>query len=481
VPLTASSGDHYLLAPVFSPDSWVELKKRRPRPVLSCGETAIAKTSRLGTQFFAHKVLCDVGHKGESPQHLRLKTAIVRAAAELGWHARAEIRAPDGSWIADVLVEKGGRRVAFEVQIASQDLDRYRERQARYARDGVECFWLTSRSNTDHLAGVPALRVDPNADELVVAHRSRVAETFPLEGFVEAVLDGALRWAPAAPASVTGAIRWGVHACDSCRLPSVVWDVEATAVATCADCSRRRPTQPIYGGHAPKAAAARLGLVAPAATWHGRDPGVPSRFSCGHCRAGLRQTDLGWLMNGMASVTSTAPIPVEFSNEGHWCTSGFDLRRPADVVLWLRDERLAAPTPSPGSPLTAHDLLRDAADRQRVRLERAEEAKKVRADAERREAATALRLRQFEASLPVVDPASRGMPPLAGPKASSDHERTAAIDAYVLAQPHQAYTTDELLPLFPRFTERCTCRDCDSIKKTYLGRERQELFPRLPR
>jgi len=114
---------------MFSPGDWADLKEHRPRPVLGCGKTAVVKTSQLGTQFFAHKSdPCDPVHKGETKEHLRVKAAVVEAAAALGWKARAEVRAPDGSWIADVLVEKAGRQVAFEVQISSQDAERYLER-----------------------------------------------------------------------------------------------------------------------------------------------------------------------------------------------------------------------------------------------------------------------------------------------------------------------------------------------------------------
>ncbi|MFJ2355614.1 hypothetical protein [Frigoribacterium sp. NPDC087798] len=127
------------------------------------------------------------------------------------------------------------------------------------------------------------------------------------------------------------------------------------------------------------------------------------------------------------------------------------------------------------------ELFREAVDRRNVRLKLAEESAKFRAAAAEREAEKVARQREFEASLPVVDPALRGMPPLVRPKARSDHERTAAIDAYVMAQPYQAFTTDALLPLFPRFTERCFCLECDAIKKTYQALERQELFPRVPR
>jgi hypothetical protein len=97
VPLTAFLGDRSLLAPMFSPGDWADLKEHRPRPVLSCGETAVVKTSELGTQFFAHKGLAHPEHEGETTEHLRVKAAVVEAAAALGWTASTEVRAPDGS------------------------------------------------------------------------------------------------------------------------------------------------------------------------------------------------------------------------------------------------------------------------------------------------------------------------------------------------------------------------------------------------
>lgn len=129
--MTAFLGDESLLASILSSGNWLDLKECRPRPVLSCGETAVVKTSPLGTQFVAHKGTAHLGHKGETQEHLRVKAAVVEVAAALGWTVRAEVRAPDGSWIADVLVEKNSRKIAFEVQISPQDAERYLERQVR--------------------------------------------------------------------------------------------------------------------------------------------------------------------------------------------------------------------------------------------------------------------------------------------------------------------------------------------------------------
>lgn len=76
MPLRARLGDIMLDATDTSLD-WNSLKGRKPRPVLICGIEAVAKASHLGTQFFAdlHRD-DDFEHKGESPEHLRIKGAL---------------------------------------------------------------------------------------------------------------------------------------------------------------------------------------------------------------------------------------------------------------------------------------------------------------------------------------------------------------------------------------------------------------------
>jgi len=50
-------------------------------------------------------------------------------------------------WKADTLFEFDGRRIAVELQRSYQTVDEYVSRQERYARYGVECYWLTRRAN----------------------------------------------------------------------------------------------------------------------------------------------------------------------------------------------------------------------------------------------------------------------------------------------------------------------------------------------
>lgn len=476
MPLTAFLGDRSLLAPMLSPGAWADLKEHRPRPVLSCGETAIVKTSQLGTQFFAHKVLCEPGHKGETKEHLRVKAAVVEAAAALGWTARAEVRAPDGSWIADVLVEKAGRQVAFEVQISSQDAERYRERQARYERDDIECFWLTARASTEHLPGVPLLRVDPRADELAVSVRSRASAEVPLARFLHAVLEGPLRWSPTPPATVTGTIRWGMHICDACETRSIVWDVDPCRMISCDRCAWWASGAELAPGAAPSTAAARLQATEPLAIWRDRLPGVPSTFGCPRCAAEIAPTELWWLYRHRASdscASRTVVLDVTPA-ESHWCAPRKGLYGTHDVVEHLAGRKNSRRRFTPEEVGDLGGLRRDAAQLYALRAREAQAAaeKREREEVFRRQRAEQLRL--FEAAQPVASPEQFGLPPLTSPKPTTPHERTAAIEAYVTA--HPGLDTDDVRRLFPRFTATCGCHNCAEILATYRDDERRILF-----
>jgi hypothetical protein len=81
----------------------------------------------------------------ESRQHLELKQLAAQAAEKDGWNARFEVSEtnPSGKrWIADVLLEKDGRRVAIEAQWSAQSSFDFRKRQAPYREAGIETIWL---------------------------------------------------------------------------------------------------------------------------------------------------------------------------------------------------------------------------------------------------------------------------------------------------------------------------------------------------
>ncbi len=127
------------------------IRRKQSTLVLACSKPGHPKTSRLGTRFFAHNPgsgACGE-HPGETPQLLLAKTIIIEAATAAGWSADPEVRG-DG-WIADVLAERDGHKIAVEVQWSAQTRDEYVSRQERYAGTGVRCAWFTR-----HAGSVPA-------------------------------------------------------------------------------------------------------------------------------------------------------------------------------------------------------------------------------------------------------------------------------------------------------------------------------------
>lgn len=129
---------------------WIALKENKESvfEMTCCGNRAILKTSKLGTQFFAHKVKpkhtnCSTG--GESAEHIHIKYLVMKELDRNGWAVEVEKRGatPSGEeWIADIYAEKGKAKIAIEVQWSPQTFIETRRRQEKYAQSGVRCAWL---------------------------------------------------------------------------------------------------------------------------------------------------------------------------------------------------------------------------------------------------------------------------------------------------------------------------------------------------
>jgi len=142
----------------FSRDEWDALKSTYQQAGLimkCCGAPAVPKTSRLGTQFFAHKNSeCGEGH--ESLEHILCKQLVVKGARSAGWKALPEEAGKDiegNKWISDVLCSKGQRKVAFEIQLANQTFSEYKRRTAVYHKSKVRCLWLVRRTESLAILG----------------------------------------------------------------------------------------------------------------------------------------------------------------------------------------------------------------------------------------------------------------------------------------------------------------------------------------
>ena len=145
---------------------WARVHRVRPRVTLTCPECGYgvhARVSMRGLRHFAH----DPGHRdecelsNESIEHHLLKLELATAVREAGWHAELEVRAPDGSWRADVLASTsdGQRRWAWEAQLSPITDDELRERTARYAAQDIAVCWVSPRDFVPWIDVVPAVCV----------------------------------------------------------------------------------------------------------------------------------------------------------------------------------------------------------------------------------------------------------------------------------------------------------------------------------
>ena len=134
----------------------------------------------------------------ETRQHAELKRLAAAAGERLGWSARLEAPAvtPSGRrWVADVLLEKDGRRVAVEAQWSSQPADRYLERQRRYAEAGVEVVWLHRAERLEPSAAVVEGRVSEAPGGGYHVHlKGHPGQRLSVAAFVAAALEGSLRF-----------------------------------------------------------------------------------------------------------------------------------------------------------------------------------------------------------------------------------------------------------------------------------------------
>jgi hypothetical protein len=119
---------------------WNALKADYPTLGLTascCTGPVVPCTSPRGWCFFRHVPGRSCGQR-ESAEHI--------VAEQLGLEVATEARGPDNRWRADVLARHlaKGWRVAVEIQRSRCPLSTIKDRQDRYAADGVRGAWLVS-------------------------------------------------------------------------------------------------------------------------------------------------------------------------------------------------------------------------------------------------------------------------------------------------------------------------------------------------
>lgn len=111
------------------------------------GTPAVPRRTKAVSAHFAHKAGFTGTTKPETIHHVRAKQIIRDVARAAGWEVEIEARHPDGDWVADVLISREERRIAFEVQWSTQTIKEYERRTGRYAADGIETVWLANARN----------------------------------------------------------------------------------------------------------------------------------------------------------------------------------------------------------------------------------------------------------------------------------------------------------------------------------------------
>ena len=195
MPLTAVHAHAGLLdvtlGDLGAPVRWESLHRAQPPAPLTCRACSApmsAKMSKLGQRFFAHRAGgsdCPTGR--ETIAHRLLKVELASAVRAAGWHAELEV--PGRGWRADVLATRpdGGRRFAWEAQLASIRAVDLQLRTSTMAADDVEVCWVTDK-DVPWLTQVPSIRIT-EAQPTVLGPSDPVRSTWD-------VVDGTARFTP---------------------------------------------------------------------------------------------------------------------------------------------------------------------------------------------------------------------------------------------------------------------------------------------
>jgi len=147
IPLSAIINGERVIGPDLSDSEWSELKAQHRKGLTitmpCCGMSGHARMSKCGLKHFYHAQRSgECGGEPESLDHLRLKNQIYQICKAEGWDAQPEYQSPAGDWRADVYATRGERSVVFEVQLSKISQEELQERERKYARDGIESYWL---------------------------------------------------------------------------------------------------------------------------------------------------------------------------------------------------------------------------------------------------------------------------------------------------------------------------------------------------
>ena len=167
MPLTALGPDGVIDATTCLPEQWAGIHRIGSRSDLRCRTCAAPMTAKIsvrGLRFFAHlPEASPCAGRGETAEHRRLKVVLAEAIKAAGWISEVEaqpVPSDTGGWRADVMAIRpdGARRIAFEVQVAGMTVLEGKVRTDRYAIDGIETIWVTTK-HAPWLHKLPSMRL----------------------------------------------------------------------------------------------------------------------------------------------------------------------------------------------------------------------------------------------------------------------------------------------------------------------------------
>ena len=203
MPLRALKDGQTIHSYNFSETEWRQLKEDKKNFTLlmpCCQNRAILKTSKLGTQFFAHSKRGDCTSQAESKEHLLAKTIIAQTCQDFGWEVTTEYQGetPNGEkWIADVYAKKNRVQLVFEVQWSPQREEVTRQRQERYRASGIRSAWLAKEKKRDYYEieeyELPyfEIRYDEKSNNFSIPKYN-----VTLQEFIKGMLNKELTWFP---------------------------------------------------------------------------------------------------------------------------------------------------------------------------------------------------------------------------------------------------------------------------------------------
>ena len=125
--------------------------------------------------------------------HYYAQRVICDTLLSLGYPCCCEYQG--NGWRADVYVEAGDKKYAFEVQTSPQTLKRTLERQSLYLRDGITCCWLFEKEPTKQrleMEDLPVFRLIDFDEDIFVSLKGR--KQLLLSDFVTDFVSGKIKF-----------------------------------------------------------------------------------------------------------------------------------------------------------------------------------------------------------------------------------------------------------------------------------------------